>query len=78
MTTTVEVLNFIQKNLSLGEIDLATAMGAIRGWDSLRHIELILDMSENFNIEIPPDRIGELTQVTSILDFFREEGILSD
>jgi acyl carrier protein len=78
MTTNDDVLNFIQEILELEEIDLTTAMGSVFGWDSLKHVELILGISEKFNIEIPPDRIGELTQVSAIIDFLKEERILGN
>ncbi|PIR00641.1 MAG: hypothetical protein COV66_05665 [Nitrospinae bacterium CG11_big_fil_rev_8_21_14_0_20_45_15] len=78
MTTNDDVLTFIQKSLELEEIDSTTAMGSVFGWDSLKHVELILDISEKFNVEIPPDRIGELTQVSAIIDFLNEEGALGN
>lgn len=39
-------------------------------WDSMRHIGLILELEEAFDIEVDPERIGELyTGTDVILDY---------
>ena len=41
-------------------------------WDSLRHVELIFELEEEFRVEIPPNAIVELFSDTDmILAFLR-------
>jgi acyl carrier protein len=78
MATKQDVMEFIQTELSLKQIDDGTTMGQVRGWDSLKHVELILSFSDKFDVQIPPSRIGELISVSTLIEFLREENILED
>lgn len=78
MATKLEVMSFIQKELNLKQIEDETTMGKVRGWDSLKHVELILSFANEFQVEIPPNRFGELVSVAALTDFLREEDILED
>lgn len=41
-------------------------------WDSLRHVELVFELEENFRVEIPPAAIADLFSDTdTILAFLR-------
>jgi hypothetical protein len=42
-------------------------------WDSLRHVELIFELEEQFGVSVPSDAIAPLYSDTdAILDFLRE------
>jgi acyl carrier protein len=38
----------------------------LEGWDSLRHLELVLELEMRFGVRIPTERVPELTSVTAI------------
>ncbi len=78
MATKQEVMEFIQAELSLKQIEEETTMGKVRGWDSLKHVELILSFSDKYNVQIPPSRVGELISVSALTEYLREENILED
>jgi len=44
------------------------------GWDSLRHLELMLELEMSFGVRIPADQVSELTSVGAIEDALREYG----
>ncbi len=78
MATKQEVMQFIQTELSLKQIEDGTTMGQVRGWDSLKHVDLILSFSDKYKVQIPPSRIGELISVSALTEYLREENILED
>jgi acyl carrier protein len=46
---------------------------ALSQWDSLKHVELMFELEEGFNIEIEPQKIVELYSSTDeILNFLNE------
>lgn len=44
------------------------------GWDSLRHLELMLELELGFGVRIPADQVPELTSVAAIEDALRAHG----
>lgn len=67
---------FFNATLSVEGIDLQGAMGKTRGWTSLAHVDLILALEEWAEVPIPPDLIGELTSVSSILSFLHDNQVM--
>ena len=72
-----ELLEFIRTQLKLRTIEPSSEMGKVRGWDSLRHLQLILALEERFEIEIPPDLIGQLITAQALVDYVRDAGKLA-
>jgi acyl carrier protein len=44
------------------------------GWDSLRHIELMLELELGFGVRIPAEQVPELTSIAAIEDALRAHG----
>jgi acyl carrier protein len=46
------------------------------GWDSLRHLELVLALEGEFGVRVPSDLMLELTSVDAIETFLADAGAL--
>jgi acyl carrier protein len=44
----------------------------LEDWDSLRHLELMLELEMAFGVRIPTDRVPELLSVDAIEEAMRE------
>jgi len=75
--TADQLLATMRKALKLPNLGMGDQMGSVRGWDSLRHVQLLLELETTFNVEIPVDMFGTLTSVASILAYFRASGNLA-
>ncbi|MCZ2836541.1 acyl carrier protein [Modestobacter sp. VKM Ac-2985] len=43
------------------EIGPGSSMDTVPGWDSLRHLTLVLALEEEFGIQIPDEEAGSIT-----------------
>jgi acyl carrier protein len=44
-------------------------------WDSLKHIELILELERHYGIALTGDEIAEMTSVQAIMDILQQKGV---
>jgi len=69
-----EVLRTIADVLKV-EIDENTMKAEVPSWDSLRHIQLIMEVEEAFGVEIPIERVPDIDSVSVLLGLVgAEEG----
>jgi acyl carrier protein len=78
MVTQEQLVESIRRTLKLARLEPSAKMGSVRGWDSLRHVHLLLELEKTFELEIPPDLFGTLTSVESIVSHFRSNGHIVD
>lgn len=57
-----------------GDIPADATPEILEGWDSLRHLELMLELEMTFGVRIPADLIPELLSITAIEDALTELG----
>jgi acyl carrier protein len=51
-----------------------TAPATVEGWDSVRHVELVVALEERFNCMFDPEEVPELTSLARIEDILRRHG----
>jgi len=51
----------------IDEIDEHTSANIISSWDSLAHLNLILALEEEFNVDFLPREVSEMLSVRAIL-----------
>jgi acyl carrier protein len=78
MTSVDGLIQFISETLGITDLTEESAMGKNRKWDSLGHVSLILSLDAEYSCGIPPDMIGELVSVGSIVEYFRENDLLHE
>lgn len=48
------------------EIDGNSSMDTIEAWDSIKHMDLILSLEEEFGVSVPDEEAGDLTSYALI------------
>ncbi len=76
MVNAAELREFIRSTLNLKDITPDAAMGRVRGWDSLKHVSLVLALEQRYQVKVPVDRIGELTSVSALTEFYDQAGLI--
>lgn len=51
-----------------------TAPANVKGWDSARHVELVIALEERFNCMFDPEEVADLTSLTRIEEILRRHG----
>jgi acyl carrier protein len=59
-------------NVDRGEINADTQFGDLPQWDSMGHMEVLVELEKNFGVEISADTITELVSVPAICAHIEE------
>lgn len=59
-------------DVPVDEITDETSPETLEGWDSLRHLELVLELELSFGVRVPTSRVAELLSVSEIEETMRE------
>ena len=72
-TNLSNIVKIISKHTRVKEelIDLNSSTETIDRWDSLAHINIIVDIEKKFNIKIKTTKVSELNSVNSIIQFLK-------
>ena len=49
-------------------ISLDTSRDDVPGWDSLQHVNLIIDVERHFQVHLPEDRVSSIQTVGDMVD----------
>jgi acyl carrier protein len=62
------IINFVSRVLKVpvDSIDMKTAYGSIPQWTSIMHLRLVMEIEEEYGVEIPMD---EIPSIKTIADF---------
>ena len=61
--------------IPLGKVIDNLAMSDVEGWDSLKHMELIVSLEQTFGLEFTFEEIVALRSVVEIKRVLRERGV---
>lgn len=65
----IELLNTFFK---VNTITAKTTQAEVAEWDSLRHLSLIVEIEEEFDLDFDPIEIGDMTSVASICAYIKQ------
>jgi len=67
-----KVLNIIKDVLELEDIDNNVSQDNCFKWDSLNHLNLILEIEMEFDVSFSPEEIVEIKSASIILDLLKK------
>lgn len=59
--------------LPVEQITLESSPETLEGWDSLRHVNLMLALEQTFNMEILPEEMEEILSIEAIVTLLQEK-----
>ena len=62
-----KVLNIIKEVFELEDIDNNVSQDNCVKWDSMNHLNLILEIEMEFEVSLSPDEIAEIKRASNIL-----------
>lgn len=73
MSDTIDTLIATTLKISPDQLSDDLEYGSIKEWDSLAHVNLMLKLESEYDLEIDEDTMIELTSVGAIKEFVREK-----
>ena len=66
-----DFINFVAEIMEVdpATLNASTAYKSIPQWDSLMHMRLVMEVEEEYDVEIPIDKMAELTTLAAIYDY---------
>jgi acyl carrier protein len=64
--------------LSEGDITLTTSAETLSEWDSLKHLQLMLMLEEEFQVQVSPETMEQITSVERIAIWLEEQGTVTE
>ncbi len=63
-----QILEIMRQLFEDGDIDTSCAQDNCEAWDSLHHLNLIVELEEAFNIEFEPEEIAAMRSFSKVLE----------
>lgn len=63
-----KLIELVKKILDIESIDIDTNKDQIPEWDSFANLQIISEVEEQFDIEIPFEKISEIESIRDILN----------
>ena len=58
-------------NISTEKVNINSKSSDYKNWDSINHVNIILELEKNFNKKVPTSRISKLNNIKNILKYFK-------
>ncbi|MDX1975384.1 MAG: acyl carrier protein [Rickettsiales bacterium] len=72
---TIEELIASTLKIARDRVSDATTMKDVAEWDSLKHMELILNIERHFSVELTGDEIADMVSVKAIKHILGQRGV---
>jgi acyl carrier protein len=67
-----KVIKIMKDVLETEDISLNTSQDNCENWNSLRHLNLVSELEDEFGVEFEPEEIAEMHSVNSIIEIVKK------
>ena len=68
-----KVIKIMKDVLETEDISLNTSQDNCENWNSLRHLNLVSELEDEFDVEFEPEEIAEMHSVNSIIEMIKKK-----
>lgn len=68
-----KVFKILKDVLEMDEVSMNTSQDNCENWNSLRHLNLVSELEDEFDVELEPEEIAEMHSVNSIIEIIKEK-----
>ena len=72
----IKIISVVTK-VDIKQINETSSMNDLIKWDSLAHLNIILEIEKKINKKIDASMMSELTSVKSIIDYLKKVNVIS-
>ena len=66
-----QIIKIMEDVLDEQGINLESTQDSLENWNSLRHLNLVSELEDAFDVEFDPEEIAEMKSVKAIVDFVK-------
>ena len=67
------IIEILKDVLDVQEIDINSSQDTLDDWNSLRHLNLISELEDEFDLEFDPEEIAEMKSVKKIIEMINSK-----
>ena len=67
-----KVFKILKDVLEMDEVSMNTSQDNCENWNSLRHLNLVSELEDEFGVEFEPEEIAEMHSVNSIIEIVKK------
>lgn len=68
-----KVFKILKDVLEMDEVSMNTSQDNCENWNSLRHLNLVSELEDEFDVEFEPEEIAEMKSVNNIIEIIKEK-----
>ena len=68
-----KIIKIMKDVLETEDISLNTSQDNCENWNSLRHLNLVSELEDEFDVEFEPEEIAEMHSVNSIIEIIKKK-----
>ena len=68
-----KVIKIMKDVLEMDEVSMNTSQENCENWNSLRHLNLVSELEDEFGVEFEPEEIAEMHSVNSIIEMIKKK-----
>lgn len=68
-----KVFKILKDVLEMDEVSMNTSQDNCENWNSLRHLNLVSELEDEFDLEFEPEEIAEMKSVNNIIEIIKEK-----
>lgn len=68
-----KVIKIMKDVLEMDEVSMNISQDNCENWNSLRHLNLVSELEDEFDVEFEPEEIAEMKSVNSIIEIIKEK-----
>ena len=66
-----KVIKIMKDVLEMDEVSMNISQDNCENWNSLRHLNLVSELEDEFDVEFEPEEIAEMHSVNSIIEIIK-------
>ena len=67
------IIEILKDVLDVQEVDINSSQDTLDDWNSLRHLNLISELEDEFDLEFDPEEIAEMKSVKKIIEMINSK-----
>ncbi len=68
-----KVIGILKDVLEIDEVSMNISQDNCENWNSLRHLNLVSDLEDEFDVELEPEEIAEMKSVKDIISIIQQK-----